>query len=150
MAILRHLSFWLGLGLRTACALRFDVTSKHERRASVLALNNQADRRYITTLEIAGTNYTVLVDTGRSVLASIITPDVIVICLLVPICGWRGMLKGLTLGQEAKCNMQRMLLKVCASRSRAQRPILSWPQGPIKTASVWFGNYHIPDQAIRT
>lgn len=64
MAILRCFYLWLGLGL-TASALRFEVTSNIERRASLLDLTNQADRRYVTTLEIEGQNYTVLVDTGR-------------------------------------------------------------------------------------
>ena len=88
MPILRHLPVWLGLGLHTAGALRLDVTSQQiERRASVLALNNQADRRYITTLEIAGANYTVLVDTGRSVFANDNSERHRDCLCLVPICG---------------------------------------------------------------
>ena len=114
MPILKHLPVWLGLGLHAARALRLDVTSQQiERRASVLALSNQADRRYITTLEIAGANYTVLVDTGSSDL-------------------WvAGHVEGTYSGTRGEVHYAKDAV-----------------EGPIKTASVRFGNYEIPDQAI--
>ncbi|KAH6912750.1 aspartic peptidase domain-containing protein [Coprinopsis sp. MPI-PUGE-AT-0042] len=113
MAVLRNFCLWLGLGLHTASALRLEVTSKLERRATLLDLTNQADRRYITTLEIEGTNYTVLVDTGSSDL-------------------WvAGHVDGTYTGTRGEVRYAKDAV-----------------EGPIKTASLRLGEYHVPDQAI--